>query len=225
MNRTLIFAALQAAALTGSPRLFADELKQESRPSKDTNSANEQGDEEMGHGGQFSLRAALVAGYRVVFRYDKSHYCVDPSKDEGDPQQLCGFGAPLGIDLALAFAPLDVVEPYLWIRLGLAAEDPTDTEALKALGAGLRLYSRSDASLKIFIEPAVAFELEGSQDSPEYRTNTPSYNTDFIFHVAAGPQYDITPNVGLYLGAGLTAGIVRAIHTNMEVQFGLQGRI
>lgn len=226
MKAFLLFATLWGTVLAWAPALYAaeaergDEKEAPDRRPERTDRVRA----DLGHGGQFSLRAGLAAGYRVMFRYDESPLCRPPQDDEGDPQRLCGFAAPLGLDLALGFAPLGFVEPYLWARLGLAAEDQTDTEALKVLGVGVRLYSRSEEPLKIFVEPALGLELEGGQGSAAYQVNRPSYDTDLVFHIAAGPQYDITENVGLFLGAGLTAGVLRAIHTNMEVQFGAQGR-
>ncbi len=225
MKRRHTLALLQVTALLWAGQAAAEErpAPEEAATERPAVEPTESGD--FGHGGQFSLRAGLAAGYRVVFRYDTSPYCRDPREEgDGDPQQLCGFGAPAALDVALGFAPLDVLEPYLWGRFGLAAEGETDTEALKVVGAGVRLYSRSEAALKIFIEPAVGIELEGGRGTPRYQANEPTYGTDLLFHIAAGPQYDVTREVGLYLGAGLTTGVRRAIHTNMEAQFGAQGR-
>src|SRR5690606_33710433 len=127
-------------------------------------------DLDFGHGGQLGLRVGLVGGYRMVLRYDESPYCVapDPTRTASDQQKFCGHGAPLALDLALGFAPFDFIEPFAWARLGLARETQTDTDAIVILGAGARLYTMSDSAFKIYVEPALGFELEGGGDDPRY---------------------------------------------------------
>jgi hypothetical protein len=70
-------------------------------------------DDDYGHFMQFGLRAGLVGGIRMVFRYDPSPRCKDPADDPDEPMKFCGFKEPLGIDLALSFAPLDALEPFI----------------------------------------------------------------------------------------------------------------
>lgn len=177
------------------------------------------------HAGSFSLRAALVGGYRIVMRYDDSPFCADPSDADGsEPATICGFGAPLAMDLALGFAPTSSLEPFLWSRLGLASEKPTDTNALAILGAGIRIYTRSEEALKIFIEPAVGLELEGGQGTNRWQANEPNYSTDLVFHLAAGPQYDVAPWGGFYVDGGVTLGTARALQATLEVAGGFQAR-
>jgi hypothetical protein len=178
-------------------------------------------DDDFGHGRQFALRAALVLGYRMVLRYDDSPLCreYDLSKTPDDQAKFCGHGAPLALDLGLSFAPLDFIEPYLWARFGLAEEKETRTAPVVILGAGARLYTMSDSAFKIYVEPAVGVELEnGSVTGTEYKK-------DFVFHLAAGPQLDVARNVGLFVDGGLTLGILRSLHSSLELKAGIQARL
>jgi hypothetical protein len=191
---------------------------------------SEVADEEFGHGMQFGLRAALTGGYRMVFRYDKSPFCrsPDPAKVDKDEQKFCGHGAPLAIDLALSFAPLDFAEPYVWARFGLKGEAETNTESLMAFGAGARIYTMSDSKFKIFVEPAVGVEVEGGAGNELWNFEgqvAPDYKTDFLFHLGVGPQYDFARAFGLYLHAGITTGVLRYIHTELEISGGAQVRV
>lgn len=187
-------------------------------------------DERYGHALQFGLRAALTGGYRVIFRYDKSPFCrvPDPFKSDKDQQKFCGSGAPLALDLALSFGVLDFIEPYVWGRFGLKGEAATNTSALTAFGAGARIYTMSDSKLKIFVEPAVGVETEGGGSSPAWtfmNGTKPEYKTDFLFHLAVGPHYDFARQFGIYMNAGLTTGVLRYIHTELELSGGLQARV
>ncbi len=175
---------------------------------------------------QFGLRVGLVGGYNMVFRYDQSPLCspYDASKAPKDQQKFCGHGAPLAIDIAASFAPLDFLEPYVFTRLGLSGETQTDTLPVKILGAGARIYTMSDSAFKIFIEPALAYEFEGGAGTVSYPGYNPEYKKDLLIHLAAGPQIDISRYVGFFIDAGLTTGILRAIHTQLELQGGLQAR-
>jgi len=184
-----------------------------------------------GHGRQFGLRAGVYGGYNMVFRYDRSPFCSvpKPNKATKDQQKFCGHQAPFGADLALAFAPLDSIELFLWGRFGFTREKETDTNPLVVVGAGARAYTMSDSAFKVFIEPAIGLELEGGGTKENWQaTNAnynPEYKQDVIFHVAAGPQYDFAKSVGIYLDAGLTVGILRSIHTTMELNAGVQARL
>jgi hypothetical protein len=177
----------------------------------------------FGHAFQFGLRAGLVGGYNMIFRYDRSPLCAvtQPGKD---PQKVCGHGAPLALDLALSFAPLDFVEPYLFLRLGLSGEMETDTKPLSVVGVGARVYTMSDSAFKIFIEPGLAYEFEGGNGALAFQANHPTYKNDMLIHLAAGPQLDLAKYVGLFIDAGLTTGVLRAIHTELELQGGVQAR-
>jgi hypothetical protein len=187
-------------------------------------------DDDFGHGGQFGIRVGLVGGYRMVFRYDESPYCsrFDPAKGGAkDQQKFCGHAGPLAIDLGLSFAPIDGIEPFLWGRFGLSGESETNTESLILIGAGARIYTMSDSKFKIFIEPAVGMELEDGAGNPEWRAGgaNPEYKKDLVFHLAAGPQLDIAKAFGIYLNAGITTGILRYIHSSLELQGGVQLRV
>jgi len=205
-------------------------MQDEYSPKKEE-AGSEPADEDFGHGLQFGLRAGIVGGYRMVFRYDKSPFCrtPDPMKEDKDQQKFCGHGAPFGAELALSFAVLDFIEPYAWLRFGFGGEPQTNTEALLAFGAGARIYTMSDSKLKIFVEPAVGVEVEKGAGNPAWNfsnpTVAPDYKTDFLFHLAAGPQYDFARAIGVYLSAGLTTGVLRYIHTELEVSGGLQVRV
>ncbi len=191
----------------------------------------EHADEQFGHGMQFGLRAGIVGGYRMIFRYDKSPFCHTPDlmKADKDQQKFCGNPAPMAVDLALSFGVVDFIEPYFWARFGLGGESSTNTESLMALGAGARIYTMSDSKLKIFIEPAVGMELEGGAGNKAWvfrDTGTaPEYKKDFLFHLGVGPQYDFARAFGLYVNAGLTTGVLRYIHTELELSLGAQVRV
>jgi len=187
-------------------------------------------EESFGHAMQFGLRAGLTGGYRVIFRYDKSPFCRlrDPAKSDKDQQKFCGSGAPVAFDLALSFGVLDFIEPYAWARFGLASETATNTKALKAFGVGARIYTMSDSRFKIFVEPAVGMEVEGGGGDPAWRFqdgSVPEYKSDFLFHLGVGPQYDFARAVGVYVNAGLTTGVLRYIHTELELSGGVQVRV
>jgi hypothetical protein len=185
-----------------------------------------------GHAGQIGVRAGLVGGYRMIFRYDDSPFCAEPDfvkKQPKDQQKFCGHAAPFATELAVSFALIDSLEPYLWSRIGLQREKETDTNPLLAFGAGVRIYTMSDSAFKIFIEPAIGWEVEGGGDDPLWQTPRPGYDPkykkDMLFHLAAGPQLDLAKAFGIYLDAGLTTGILRAIHSNLELQLGFQLRV
>ncbi len=201
-----------------------DEASEEDKPAADAEKPA--AEEAFGHMGQFGLRAGLVAGFRMVLRYDDSPFCREPdlAKPVDKQQKFCGHVAPLSADLGVSFGVLDFLEPFLWARLGLAAEAETDTKPLIVLGAGVRLYTMSDAAFKIFIEPAVAWELEGGRGTALWQLNDPQYAKDLYFHLAAGPQLDFSRHVGAYLTAGVSAGVMRALGSSLDLNLGIQGR-
>lgn len=182
-------------------------------------------DDDFGHFGQFGLRVGLNGGLRMVLRYDESPLCreFDPAKGEDQPR-FCGHMAPFALDLGLSFAMLDWFEPFAWARLGLGPEKETDTKALVILGVGARIYTMSDSAFKIFLEPALGLELEKGRGVAAYQVDDSGYKQDFIFHLAGGPQLDFSRYVGAYLSFGVTTGVVRAIHSSLDAQLGVQGR-
>jgi hypothetical protein len=214
---------------TNKPDEPTDEPDEPDEPADEAASkpANKPVDDNFGHGKQFGLRVGLVGGYNMVFRYDESPLCnaYDPAKAAKDQQKFCGHVAPLALDLAISFAPLDFVEPYVFTRLGLAGETQTDTLPVKIVGAGARIYTMSDSAFKIFIEPALALEFEGGAGKVSYPGYNPQYKNDLLIHLAAGPQIDVARYVGFYAHAGLTTGILRALHTQLELQAGVQARL
>lgn len=195
----------------------------------------ERGEEDsFGHQGQFGIRAAFVGGYRVIFRYDNSPFCKepDPNEEAKDQQKVCGHMGPPAIDVALSFAPLDSVEPFVFGRFGLDGEAETNTEDLVLVGAGLRFYAASESRFKFFIEPAVAVELESGGSDPRWNGdafNDPNYDpewkTDFLFHLGLGPQYDFAEAFGAYLALGMDVGVLRAIHSTLVFGGGVQIRV
>jgi hypothetical protein len=199
------------------------------KPSSDLPAPGEE-DRSYSHFFQFGIRVGLAIGYRMVFRYDSSPWCnkeqVIPGsadfKGENDRQKFCGFGGPLAFDVALSFAPLGPIEPYVWGRFGLSGEGNTNTEPVRILGVGARVYTSSESAFKVFIEPAVAYEFEGGAGNPYYARF--DYKKDMVVHLGVGPQIDVSRGVGFYLDGGLTVGMLRAIHTNLELQLGAQAR-
>lgn len=220
------FCAL--AALTHGALAFAAEPEAPASPAEQPSSASLP--DSFGHAKQPGLRVGLVGGYRMIFRYDKSPFCraKEPGKGDKDQQKFCGNAAPLALDLGVSFGVLDFVEPYAWARFGLGGESSTNTNSLMAFGAGARLYTMSDSRFKIFVEPAIGVEVEGGAGDPAWRFgdgSTPDYQTDFLFHLGVGPQYDFSRWLGLYAHAGLTTGVLRYIHTELELSVGLQARL
>jgi hypothetical protein len=210
-------------AKADAPAPAAADPDKKAEPKPEDSKAPGEGDT-FGHGFQFGLRGGLVLGYNMIFRYDRSPYCSAPvaGKADKDQQKFCGHGAPAAFDVAISFAPLDSVEPYIFGRFGLKGESETDTQPLTLFGVGARLYTMSDSAFKIFIDPAVAYEFEGGGGNPQYAQFL--YKKDMIFHLAAGPQIDVAKAVGFFLDAGLTTGILRSIHTELELQAGVQAR-
>jgi hypothetical protein len=238
-----LVSALSASALAADPEAAkADPASAEPAPATAEPAASkpapaapkeegiEPADQKFGHGRQFMLRAGIVGGYRMIFRYDKSPFChtPDPTKGDKDQQKFCGNGAPLAVDLGLGFGALETVEPFIWARFGFAGEGSTNTNPILVLGAGARIYTNSDSKFKVFVEPAVAAELEGGAGSKlwQFQDGTkPDYKTDFLFHLGVGPQYDFARAFGAYLNFGITTGVVRYIHTELEANLGVQLRV
>jgi hypothetical protein len=186
-------------------------------------------DKTYSHKGQFNLRLAFGGGYRIVMRYSDSPLVARTLNDDGKPQTLRGFGSSLALESAIGYAPLAGVEPFLWGRFGLTRETVSRTSPLIILGAGVRLYTMSDAAFKFFIEPAVGVELENGYRARSDRTYTDMgvpvrYKQDFIVRLTIGPQFDLARNVGIYATAGLTAGMLRALQSWMDLNAGVQAR-
>ena len=53
------------------------------------------------------------------------------------------------------------------------------------LGVGARLYMTSADMVKVFIEPAVAYEFEGGRGTPAWQHPDIEYSKDLVFHHAA----------------------------------------
>jgi hypothetical protein len=214
------------------PKKTSSELAASTRDehsASEEKAGSEHADESFGHGMQFGLRAAVTGGYRMIFRYDKSPFCRTPKGvADKDEQKFCGNAAPMALDLALSFGVVDFAEPYAWARFGLGGEASTNTEAVMAFGVGARIYTMSDSKFKIFVEPAIGMEVEGGAGNKQWAFDngaTPEYKKDFLFHLGVGPQYDFARAFGLYLNAGLTTGVLRYIHTELEVSLGAQVRV
>jgi hypothetical protein len=209
----------------------ADTKKAQDAPAEDAKEDAGKEDD-YGHGQQASLRVGLMLGYKMDFRYPHSPYCAETyNLAKGPDEQLktCGFGAPPAMDLALGFAIIDSIEPFVFTRLGLTAETRTDTNPLFLLGAGVRIYTMSDSRFKIFFEPAVAYQGEGAKSPPTPGFNPYSfpleYKKDLLFHLGIGPQYDFAKNFGVYINSGLDVGVLRSISATLLLHIGVQGRL
>lgn len=206
-----------------------EQPKKAEKPASAEHGTESTNEEDFGHRRQFGLRLGIVGGYRMIFRYDQSPFCSQPdlAKSVKDQQLFCGHMGPAALEAAVSFAMIDQLEPFLFARFGLAAEQETDTEPLVMIGMGVRLYTMSDSKFKIFIEPAIAAELEGGRGTRLWSYNggfDPQYKKDLIFHLAAGPQYDLAKAFGIYADMGLTVGILRDIQSTLELQLGVQAR-
>ena len=217
-----------ADAPPAEPQKTPSETRDEHSDAKEKG-GGDHAEEQFGHGMQFGLRADIVGGYRMIFRYDKSPFCHEPKGVlDKDEQKFCGNAAPMAVDVALSFAIVDFAEPYVWARFGLAGEGSTNTKAITAFGAGARIYTMSDSKFKIFVEPAVGVEVEGGGGNTKWKFDnmtTPDYKTDFLFHLGVGPQYDFARAFGIYVNAGMTTGVLRYIHTELELSLGAQVRV
>ncbi len=220
---------------TAGPKRAEDLDAEDAKERKPIVSREEGEDDAYGHGMQGGLRVGFVYGYRMVFRYDQSPFCStpDPKLPAKDEQKFCGHGGQPALEAALSFAPTDGLEPFLWGRFGLGDGEPqTNTEPIRMLGAGLRIYTMSDSRLKILVEPAVGYEFEGGAGNPDYKKPPtpgadafePEYKKDMVFRLHAGPQYDPAKAIGIYFSAGMTVGVLRAIHANLEGILGIQLR-
>jgi hypothetical protein len=166
----------------------------------------------------------------MILRYDDSPFCSapDPSEAAKNQQKFCGHMGPAALDLAASFGLLGPVEPFASVRLGFVGESATDTRPLVALGVGTRIYTRSRAALKVFVEPSLALELEGGRGNPrwaDYQGFEPVYKDDLIFRAAVGPQWDVSRRLGLYAQVfGLSVGILRSLNATLEFGAGVQAR-
>jgi hypothetical protein len=176
----------------------------------------------LGHKGQFHVRLALGAAYRVMMRYDESPTCSTATDDDGNPVKMCGYGAPIMLDSSLGYGVSDSFEPFVWGRFGLKGEGNTQTAPLVVVGAGARFYSMSEQAFKFYVEPSVGLELEGAANNAA--GSTYQYKQDLLVRLGLGPQYDFSRNVGAFATAGLSVGMFRAIHTWLDLHLGVQAR-
>lgn len=178
---------------------------------------------DFGHFMQVGARGGISIPYKIMFRFDDSPECNVNNKDGEEGGKVCGLLAPPALDLALSFALLDAIEPYVWMRMGLNDETKTQTEALRVFGAGVRIYTMSDSMFKVFFEPAVGVETEGALNAAA--AASADYGTDFFIHLNAGLQVDFIRNLGVYISLGPNVSFLRAITTTLEGNVGLQVRV
>jgi len=182
----------------------------------------------LSHRGQVGLRAGVLFGYTMAFRYPQSPLCTnfDREKSVDDQQKVCGFGSGPATELALSYAVLGAVEPYVFTRLGFSTETNTDTEPVKLVGAGARVYAMNESRFKLFLEPGVGVSFEGAAGNPRWNPPdlNPEYKTDFLFHLGIGPQYDFARYVGVFASGNVDVGILRALTAQLNLHIGVQVR-
>ena len=173
----------------------------------------------VNHAGQFGLRMGVALPFKVNFRYDDSPPCDVTTV--GEQKKVCPVSSPVALDFAISYAVTSTVEPFLWYRQGLSAEEATNTKATTLLGAGLRIYTNGTAPFKILLQPAVAAEIEG----PILASFGRNYGTDFVAQLHFGGQYDFSRHVGAYFSLGPNVSFVRALSLGLDGTFGVQGRL
>ncbi len=186
-----------------------------------------------GHGGQFSLRADGVFGYKMLFRYDGSPRCdrYDPTKTPSDQSKFCGFGSAPAFGLSLGFSPVGFFEPFVFGRFGLGDDaDRTNMGKLMLIGAGARLYTMSDSAFKIFFSPWIGLDFTSGPANPNdaddraARIQAGAYRTDILVGLQVGPQYDIAKWIGLYAAGGLSFDMLRYLGAVADLSIGVQVR-
>lgn len=186
-------------------------------------------EEDLGHQLQFGLRPGLVVPYKVMFRFDDSPLCdIDGDgagdlNSDGEDAPTCGFMMSPQVELALSFAPLDGIEPYVWTRFGTGDETETGTEAALLFGAGVRLYSMATSKFKLFFDVAAGLEVEGAINPANEKTH--NYGTQGFGRLGFGPQFDFNRYVGAFLVLGPGFAVPRSISMQVEGLIGLQGRV
>lgn len=243
-GRSLFSAALVLAALGSAfvpcraARAAADDTKAETKEKTTAARGATVGDAKqdaapttLGHAGQFNVRADLSSGYRMLFRYDHSPPCApwNTAKTSSDQQKFCGVGMPVALGVAVGYALADFFEPFVFGRFGLSDEAKTNSGAPLVLGAGARLYTMSEDRFKIFFSPWAAVDLTSGPagngpDFAPYGSKADDYKTDLLLHIDAGPQFEISRNVGIYASGGLTFGMLRYLSTNAELALGVELR-
>jgi len=84
----------------------------------------------------------------------------------------------------------------------------------------------SDSRLKIFIEPALAYEFEDGGNNPAWNQGlNPEYKKDLVFHLGIGPHFDFAKAFGAYADAGLDVGVLRSISAILFLNIGVQVRM
>jgi hypothetical protein len=186
-------------------------------------------EEDLGHAMQFGFRPGLVIPYKVMFRFEDSPKCdLDTNGEgdlntDGDDAKVCGFVMPVQLELAGSFTPLDGVEPYAWLRLGLGEEKESGTASALLFGVGARLYTMSTSQLKLFFDVAAGMEVEGAIDPANEATL--NYGSQVFGRLGFGPQFDFNRYFGGFLVVGPGFALPRAITMQLEALVGLQGRL
>lgn len=229
---TTATAATTAKPATAKPATATATAATESGPAPDDN---------LGHHGQLNLRAEVLTGYEMLFRYDKSPRCApyDYAKRPADQQKFCGFGSPPALGLAIGFSLIDAFEPFAFARFGLGnTADRTNQGKMLQLGVGARLYTMSDSRFKIFFSPSIGVDLtsgpvetigQGPNGSPggddrAAGVQNESFRTDILARLEIGPHYDFSRMFGAYLAGGLTFQMLRYLGASADVTIGVQMR-
>lgn len=193
-------AALVAASSTGFAQEVATPVPAVTEPRR------------WDHGGQFTLRAGMGIGYRLVVRYNDGS---GPDPCDARDKKFCTGASPLMLDTALGFGVTRGLELEGRFRLGIL-EDFDDSRPMQ-VGIGLRTMGDGTSRLKFIF--AAAMFLDFTQGRLRQ-----GGDFDFVVRSEQGLQYDVNRWVGVYAVAGENFGLLRNFSCIIDATLGVQFR-